>query len=343
VTSGRPDTYAELRLAEGKLLGWDERKTGGPCALQPRDAEILTALARYRFLTTAQVSELWWQGRGMRAVRRRLTRLFEAGLVERFRPQTLRGAFQWTYCLARDGFCAAEQSGALPEGLKFTPRRERLFDYRYVVHDLRVNEWAIRYRDVIGDGLVDWAGPDESRVEPPRRLPETDCVPGSYHSYVVGLDRDAVRPIQPDARLSVAHASGELLLFVEYDRTRRLDKNYDKFRRYETFLSWWWELTELRRGQRPALLVICQDDDHRRRFLRATDTQLVTHISEGGGSDRCVEYPARDRILFALEEDIRGGKLEAVRLPPEPPGHERDEESAFFRRVRVPGSGGQRE
>jgi len=101
------DTYAELRLAEGKLLRWGERESKAHCALQPRDLEILVALARYRFLTTGQIAELWWDGRGLRAVRRRMTRLFEAGFVERFRPQTLRGSYQWTYCLARDGFRAA--------------------------------------------------------------------------------------------------------------------------------------------------------------------------------------------------------------------------------------------
>ncbi len=152
------DTYAELRLAEGKLLRWGERAAKVACALQPRDLEILVALARYRFLTTGQIAELWWEGRGLRAVRRRMTRLFEAGFVERFRPQTLRGSYQWTYCLARDGFRAAEQTGELSPSLKFAPRRESIFDYRYVIHDLRVNEWVLRYRELLGDRLLDWAG-----------------------------------------------------------------------------------------------------------------------------------------------------------------------------------------
>lgn len=142
------DTYAELRLAEGKLLRWGEREANVACALQPRDLEILVALARYRFLTTGQIAELWWKGRGLRAVRRRMTRLFDAGFVERFRPQPLRGSYQWTYCLARDGFRAAQQTGELSPVLKFAPRREAIFDYRYVIHDLRTNEWVLRYREL---------------------------------------------------------------------------------------------------------------------------------------------------------------------------------------------------
>jgi hypothetical protein len=167
--SRSPPTYVELRLAEGKLLRWGERAAKAACALQPRDLEILVALARYRFLTTGQIAELWWKDRGLRAVRRRMTRLFDAGFVERFRPQTLRGSYQWTYCLARDGFRAAQQTGELSPVLKFAPRREAIFDYRYVIHDLRTNEWVLRYGELLGDRLLDWAGPDESRFEPPKK------------------------------------------------------------------------------------------------------------------------------------------------------------------------------
>jgi hypothetical protein len=124
------DTYAELRLAERKLLRWGDREAKAACALQPHDLEILVVLARYRFLTTGQIAELWWKARGLRAVRRRMTRLFDAGFVERFRPQTLRGGYQWTLLLARDGVRAAEQTGDLSPVLKFAPRREAIFDCR---------------------------------------------------------------------------------------------------------------------------------------------------------------------------------------------------------------------
>ena len=44
------------------------------------------------------------------------------------------------------------------------------------------------------------------------------------------------RPVQPDALLEVAAITATSRIFVEYDRTRRVDKNYDKFLRYETLL-----------------------------------------------------------------------------------------------------------
>jgi hypothetical protein len=337
------DTYAELRLAEGKLLRWGERAAKVDAALQPRDLEILVALARYRFLTTGQIAELWWEGRGLRAVRRRMTRLFDAGFVERFRPQTLRGSYQWTYCLARDGFRAAEQTGELSPGLKFAPRREAIFDYRYVIHDLRANEWVMRYRELLGERLLDWAGPDESRYEPPKKSRDEEYFTRSAAIlretgwYESGIDDEDFRPVQPDALLDVRTADGDFHVFVEYDRTRRVDKNYDKFRRYDALQSVWWRTTDL---VWPFVVFVCQDAEHRSRFLRGADRELTGCLSAGTGPDRQQRYFARDRTLFVLEGDIRDGNPEAMRLPALPPRHEQRESPASVRRIALPGLDG---
>jgi hypothetical protein len=334
------DTYAELRLAEGKLLRWGEREAKAACALQPRDLEIVVALARYRFLTTGQIAELWWEGRGLRAVRRRMTRLFDAGFVERFRPQTLRGSYQWTYCLARDGFRAAQQTGELAATLKFAPRRESIFDYRYVIHDLRTNEWVLRYRELLCDRLLDWAGPDESRFEPPKKsrdetyMSHAAAVLGDCGWHVSDVPDDYFRPVQPDALLEVTTVDRDVRVFVEFDRTRRVDKNYDKFLRYETLLVVWWRATEL---GCPFVIFICQDAEHRRRFMCAADYELTGHLSartENGLEER---YTARARTLFVLEGEIRNGETTALALPALPPRHEQRRSPATVRHVSLPG------
>ena len=245
-----------------------------------------------------------------------MTRLFDAGFVDRFRPQTLRGSYQWTYCLARDGFRAAEQTGELAPGLKFAPRREAIFDYRYVIHDLRVNEWVLRYRELLGDRLLDWAGPDESLIQPPKGITSGGIGDGEYD--VIGIEDEAMRSIQPDARLDVVGVSGEVSLFVEYDRTRRVDKNYDKFRRYEAFLAGWWH------GALP-------EGDTRRRSCSSARTPTTASASStpptgsslptssAGELNPAHEYVVRDRVLFAIEDDMHNGHAEAVRLPHDPP------------------------
>lgn len=66
--------------------------------------------------------------------------------------------------------CASSRRRAeASAGLKFAPRREAISDYRYVIHVLRTNEWVLRYRELLGDRLLDWADPDESRFEPPKK------------------------------------------------------------------------------------------------------------------------------------------------------------------------------
>lgn len=336
----RPDTAAELRHAEAKLLVWDERTTRRPCALQWRDADVLEALGRYRFLTTVQIADQWWPGCALQVVRRRLTKLFDAGYVERFRPQTIRGSYQWIYCLARDGHRAAQQSGRLPEELRFTPRREQIFDYRYVVHDLRLNDWVIAYKALLGGGLIDWHGPDGCRREPPKVetwLRDRDEHGGS----VSGLKLGPWRPIAPDAALDVLHDPGDGLrwtqLLVEYDRTRRVDKNFDKFRRYDSYVSTWWYRSGQEGEWRPIVLFLCEDERHLERFLAAADHELTgyrSYLDDDGQAAH--HFYGRRQIVFALASELYAGSLTAYAVPHYPPGHGQRRQEDAPRRLQLP-------
>ena len=73
------------------------------------------------------------------------------------------------------------------------------------------------------------------------------------------------------------------------------------------------------------------------RFLRAADDELTGHISPWAGGIEHDRYPARERTLFALEEDIHRGHAKALRLPPYPRGHPRRTDPAEARRVNLPG------
>jgi hypothetical protein len=46
------------------------------------------------------------------------------------------------------------------------------------------------------------------------------------------------------------------VIFIEYERTRRVDKDYEKFRRYDTFLCWWWQHRSLADGDQPYAMFI---------------------------------------------------------------------------------------
>jgi hypothetical protein len=75
----------------------DTRAALTPLPVQRRDLAIVRDVWRYKLLATAQLQELWWPGRSQRAAQKRLTRLFQAALLERFRPVTRRGSYPWIY------------------------------------------------------------------------------------------------------------------------------------------------------------------------------------------------------------------------------------------------------
>ncbi|MBA3263665.1 MAG: hypothetical protein H0T69_14570, partial [Thermoleophilaceae bacterium] len=129
------------------------------------------------------------------------------------------------------------------------------------------------------------------------------------------------------------------LLLIEYDRTSRTDKNYDKFRRYDAFLAWWWRHTEIGgRAETPFVLFICQNDAQRDDFLACADGELTGHRWHPSRPADDHEYIGRRRILFCDERDAHLGLCEARRVPPYPPGHPgRCGRDADIRRVRLPG------
>jgi hypothetical protein len=133
------------------------------------------------------------------------------------------------------------------------------------------------------------------------------------------------RPVRPDAMLEVEGDRDETsprLLLIEYDRTRRVDKNYDKFRRYDTFLCWWWRHTPLGDSdQPPFVLFIGQDENQRGQFLSAADRELTGHRWHPSAPLKQHDHVGRRRILFAIERDAHDGVLEAWRLPAYPPDH----------------------
>lgn len=97
-------TYAGVLAYDGAAIARGRRAAlAGPCAIQPRDLALIDAVRRYKFLTTPQLLELWWPAAAPQVGRRRLTRLFAAGYLDRFRPVARRGSFPWTYQLGREG------------------------------------------------------------------------------------------------------------------------------------------------------------------------------------------------------------------------------------------------
>jgi hypothetical protein len=193
-------------------------------------------------LTAPQLRALWWPESSAQAADRRLLKLFRAGYLDRFRPISRRGSFPWTYQLGVEGRRLLQRAGLLGARERFVLRE--VYDYGHVLHDPQLNAWVLAYRRAAGDLFLSWNG--ETHIEPPREARASQGVLRLANYWSAERLRDPrPRLVRPDAVLEVARSDGDgsRVFFIEYDRTRRVDKNYEKFRRYDTFLCWWWQHT----------------------------------------------------------------------------------------------------
>src|SRR5215207_4731570 len=229
-------SYADAHRYDGAAIHHDRVAVPTPCALQPRDVAIIRDVWRYKFLSAPQIVELWWPGCSMRAAQRRLSKLFEAGYLERFRPISRRGSFPWVYQLGAEGHRLLQRHCVIPSGPRYVARG--VYDYSRVLHELQLNAWVLAYRRAAGPALLGWKG--ETDIDPPIGAKRGQLrLDGDWSAK--GLYDPRARLVRPDSVLEVADDGNRVRVFlVEYDRTRRVDKNFGKFRRYDAFLTWWW-------------------------------------------------------------------------------------------------------
>ena len=333
---GFPASYEAVHRYDGAVIQRGRRGQLVPCAVQPRDLALVRDVRRYKFLTAPQLRELWWPQSSVQAADRRLLKLFRAGYLDRFRPLPRRGSFPWTYKLGLEGHRLLQRAGLVVRRERFAPRE--VFDYGHVLHELQLNAWILAYRAAAGESFISWEG--ETHIEPPREARARQGVlsVGDYWS-AEGLRDPRPRLVRPDAVLEVARNDGDgaYVLLIEYDRTRRVDKNYDKLRRYDTFLCLWWQQTSFADRGRPFVIFVCQDEDQRDRFLSAADRELTGRLWHPSAPADEHAYIGRQALLFASEVDVHSGSLEARRAARLPPGEAQRRVREGVRRVRLPG------
>jgi len=317
--SAPADSYLRAHAYDGAAIQHDRRERIVACAIQPRDLAVIHDVARYKLLTAPQLLELWWPDRTAWAGQRRLLRLYTAGHLERFRPIARRGSFPWTYHLGHHGHRLLQRAGLLDERARYRPRA--VYDYGHVLHDIQLNAWVLAVRRAVGDAFLAWHG--ETDINPP---PEARKGGLRFEDDWSAEDLAQPQPrlLRPDAILELAGGPNRGLrtLLVEYDRTRRIDKNYDKLRRYDAFLCWWVRYTPYADlDALPYVLFVCQDADQRDQFLAAADRELSGHRWHPTVTPERHDYVGRRRILFAIEPDAHAGVLDASRLPAFPPDH----------------------
>jgi protein involved in plasmid replication-relaxation len=313
-------SYVEAHRYDGAVVQHDRRDAIVPCVVQPRDLAIVEDVWRYKFLTAPQLLELWWPDTGGSwPGQRRLRKLFDAGYLERFRPLARRGSYPWTYHLGHAGHQLLQRAGVVPRSQRYYART--IYDFGHVLHELQLNAWVLAFRRATQNALLAWHG--ELNITPPRdAAPAQMPFPGDWSAE--DLRNHRARLLRPDAVLELAREGSDevSIVLVEFDRTGRVDKNYDKFRRYDAFLCWWWRHSAYGAQPSPPLvLFVCQTSQQRQQFLTAADHELTGHHWHPSADHKHHDYVGRRQLLFALEHDAHAGALEAWQLPRYPPGH----------------------
>jgi hypothetical protein len=347
-----PESFRELVDLDGAHSVRWARPIASPPALEPDrlDLEMLELIAAMRHVLSSQLHRRFNPRRAATTTQRRLKRLSDAGLVERFQfHRRDGGGIPMCYVVTAAGVSALADhgrevtlagngSGAVGAGRR-EGRRTDDGVLRQARHDVHVAGWAL----AIVDDVSVLRGPDASALSPPTRssagvraafTPSDLRLPGGRtpHDFVqtdaAGEQAELERfeTLRPDAIVTVgarARSRPVTDVIVELDDRPAVPRAARKLERYDHFLAGW-SLHTLRYGTRaeaaPVVVFVCRDRARARECARRADTVLRACRAYAGEYPSEWEYPGREGVLFAAERDAHEGLPLAYgvpRLPPE--------------------------
>ena len=194
-----PESFRELvELDRAHSVRW-ARPSAHPrtATIEPLDLEILALIASLRHVLTSQIHRRFNAARAMTTTQRRLKRLSDAGLVERFQfHRRDGGGVPMCYVVTAQGLrvlhtdetsAAASRAGGAPATdtsehrrpgtgepvLGAVAHRRPLGGERHLGqarHDVRVAGWVLALERTFAGHPVALRGPDESVLSPPSRV-----------------------------------------------------------------------------------------------------------------------------------------------------------------------------
>jgi hypothetical protein len=350
------DSYRELVDLDGAHSVRAVKHVESARVLEPDriDLEMLTLIATMGHVLTSQLHLGFNAGRAATTTQRRLKRLAEAALVERFQfHRRDGGGIPMCYVIAEAGRQSLHTVGRLdstmvgadgqrrgPGGGANTGRRDgRLRQARHEVH---VTGWALALARTVGLDHSVLRGPGDAVLSPPTRStadgraalgPSDLSLPGgrTAHGFLrtdsAGrrVEVERFETVRPDAIIAVAGADPGLPavdVIVELDDRLPVAGASGKLERYDHFLAGWC-LTISRYGRRaqavPLVVFVCRDRARARACARAADLVLGACRAYAGEYPRDWQYPGREMIVFVAERDVHDGLLCAYGVPRVPP------------------------
>jgi hypothetical protein len=352
-----PDSFAELvELDKATSVRWAKQPAEARrLEADELDLEILDLIASIGYLLSSQIHRRFNPARASTTTQRRLKRLSEAGLVERFQfYRSDGGGVPMCYVispaglqnLVGEGRLSPELGGQLTRATASAASQEqRLRRARRVVH---AAGWALGLEQALGLGQLEIRGGALAAISPPLRSgagrhaacgPSELRLPGGRtpHDFlrtVAGrrIELESFETVRPEAIVEIPTTGtdrvgqpGALDVFVELDDRLSRERNEGaqaKLERYDHFVAGWSTLTKRYAGRTPAtalVVFICRDKHRARACAQAADSLLTACRAYAGEYPADWEYPGRERIVFAAERDMHEGLLSAYGVHPLPP------------------------
>jgi Replication-relaxation len=312
------------------------------------DSEALRLIGTFGHLLTTQLHRTLAPHRSVTTAQRRLKRLADAGLVERFqfhKPDG--GGVPMVYALSVAGLACLQDhrdGGGPGETAQIFPpapfdAADQAGGSRRARRQVHAAGWALALAGLVGAKRAP-LGAGESALAPPLRGssrargfgPGDLLLPGgrTAHDFLRTapsgdqLDADRFDILRPDATVICTDAATgtHLDVLVELDDRRESPGWANKLERYDHFLTGWSAHTR-RYGatERVSALVafVCKDRERARACARRADAILCACRAYAGDYPQTWEYLGRERILFLAERDIHEGipcAWTTSRLPP---------------------------
>lgn len=256
---------------------------------QPRDKEIVSGVHKYRYMTTEGILKLFApQGKGERAIRRRLTLLFHRGYLSRLflypldRPGGVRFS-KVVYIVDSKGgdliFGKPDKPGeptwkSGPEGHKIA-RRKRI-KHQHLQHSLSISEFqlalelALKERgDVKLESFISDMEDKDMKAVVEVAPPGTDAQEAERRGELEKVT------LWPDASFSIVSGGKRYFYFLEVDHAdRKKDRILKRFRAYWQYVVGDREELRKKRGVSGAFVVFMAPGEKRRAELIELANQL---------------------------------------------------------------------
>jgi Replication-relaxation len=350
------DSFAELvDMDRAQSVRVGRRAAVRPLEPDPLDLEVLALVATLGHVLTSQLHRRFNPERAATTTQRRLKRLSDAGLLDRFQfhrrdgggvpmchvvtdagRQALREHGIRSH--VGDGAAASGDPGENPaSGARRAAgaTEPRLREVRANVH---AAGWALAFAATLSHANVRIRGKAESVLTPPAvvgkareglspaalRLPGGRAPHDFLHTAASGerVEVERFETVRPNATLEVRLEHRTVDLLVELDDRARGNESARKLERYDHFLAGWSLHTRRygpREGVTPAVVFVCRDRSRARRAAEDADAVLGACRAYAGEHPADWQFPGRDRIRFVAERDVHEGVLDGVRLSRLPP------------------------